>query len=227
MSRLVVYGDIHGCRNALVKLRKKIKPKKKDIEICVGDIIKKGKDSIGVLDYLQKHDIESVLGNHEEKIVKYLLHKKVGKKNPIYLNKEEKEIVKNLSKKNIKYLLNMPYFIKIKHIVVVHGGLQNHLSLNRLSKLEKSKIIKMRFLDINNHLKTYDKENKNSIYWSKLYNGNQGFVVYGHQWAKEIRADKHSLGIDTGCVYGNKLTAVVFKDFRKKSYKVFQVKCKH
>ena len=104
MSRLIIYGDIHGCYDELKKLRKKIAPKKKSIEVCVGDIITKGKDSIKVLDYLIKHDIKSVLGNHEDRILKYIEYRKNKKiKDKIVLDKDEKNIVKSLTAKHIRY----------------------------------------------------------------------------------------------------------------------------
>jgi len=74
MANLIIYGDLHGCYNEFLFLRKKINPNENDIEVCVGDIITKGKESIKVLRYLQKHNIRSVLGNHEDKILRYLQH---------------------------------------------------------------------------------------------------------------------------------------------------------
>jgi hypothetical protein len=112
--KLIVYGDIHGCYNNFTSLRKKINPKKNDIEVCVGDIITKGEDSIKVLKYIQEHDIKSVLGNHEDKLVRYLEHKNSEKKNPIVLNNDEKKIIENLDNEDIEYLKNMPLFLKFK-----------------------------------------------------------------------------------------------------------------
>lgn len=80
MNKLIIYGDIHGCYDEFISLRKKINPQKDDIEVCVGDIITRGKDSIKTLRYIQKHNIKSVLGNHEDKIIRYLEHQKIIKK---------------------------------------------------------------------------------------------------------------------------------------------------
>jgi len=48
--------------------------------------------------------------------------------------------------------------------------------------------------------------------WSEYYNGNQGIIVYGHNVFNEVRFDKYSIGIDTSCVYGGKLTALIISD---------------
>ncbi len=86
MGRLIIYGDIHGCYEELVSLRKKIGITKDDTEVCVGDIVNKGKDSIKVLDLLIEKNIQSVLGNNEEKLLRYLEHEKSNKKNPIEID---------------------------------------------------------------------------------------------------------------------------------------------
>jgi len=220
MCKLIVYGDIHGCYQEFKSLRKKINPQKDDIEICVGDIITKGKDSIKILDFVIEQNIKSVLGNHEDKIIRYLNHQNSNKKNPIQLDEDEQNIVDNMTKKHIEYLEHLPLYFKFENITVVHGGLQNNMSLNELSKRDKQKLLRMRFLDQNENYLTLGKENKESVFWADVYNGKNGFIVYGHQWSKEVKKSQFALGIDTGCVYGNKLTAVVFND--KDDYAIIQ-----
>lgn len=210
MTKLIIYGDIHGCYDEFIFLRKKINPQKDDIEVCVGDIITKGKDSIKTLDFIIDNNIKSVLGNHEDKIIRYLNHQKSNKKNPIILDEDEQGIVNNLSQKHIEFLQNLPLFLRYGDITIVHGGLQNHMTLEDLSKNDTQKILRMRYLDQYENFLALGKEDENSIFWADIYNGNQGFVVYGHQWSQEIRKNKFALGIDTGCTYGNSLTAIVF-----------------
>jgi len=217
MNKLIIYGDIHGCYDEFISLRNQINPQKDDIEVCVGDIITKGKDSIKTLDFIIEHNIKSVLGNHEDKIIRYLNHQKSNKKNPIVLDEDEQNIVNNLSIKHIEFLQNLPLFLQFGNITVVHGGLQNKMNLNNLGKRDKQKILRMRYLDKDENYLALDKEDKDSIFWADIYNGNQGFIVYGNHWSQEVRENKHALGIDTGCVYGNKLSAVVFSDINKEN----------
>jgi bis(5'-nucleosyl)-tetraphosphatase (symmetrical) len=203
MTKLIIYGDIHGCYNELISLRKKINSQKDDIEICVGDIITKGKDSIKTLRYIQEHNIKSVLGNHEDKIIRYLQYEKIASKNPIILDEDEQKIVNNLSSKDIEFLMSLPLFMKFENITVLHGGLKNSYDLGNLTKNQKSKILRMRYLDKNQNFIAFGKEDNDSIFWADLYDGNQGLVVYGHQWFKEVKINEFAIGIDTGCVYGN------------------------
>ncbi len=222
MKRLVVYGDIHGCYDEFVLLRKKVNLKNDDTEICVGDIITKGKNSIKTLKYIRKNNIQSVLGNHEDKIIRYLKHQKSSKKNPITLDLDEKNIVNNLSLDDVNYLKNMPLFVKFDNITILHGGLSNKDNLDKLSKNAKSKILRTRYLDNNLNFISYGKENDRSVFWADVYNGKQGFVVYGHQKFNEVKFNKHALGIDTGCVDAGKLSVAIF--IREADKLVFQKK---
>lgn len=224
MNKLIIYGDIHGCYDEFLSLRNQINPQKDDIEVCVGDIITKGKDSIKTLDFIIENNIKSVLGNHEDKIIRYLNHQNSNKKNPIQLDDDEQNIVNNLSPKHINFLQDLPLFLKFSNITIVHGGIQNHMNLDDLSKNDTQKVLRMRYLDQNKNYLTLGEEDENSIFWADVYDGNQGFVIYGHQWFKEVKTSKFAIGIDTGCIYGNKLTAI-FIDIVNNNlkYNLFQI----
>lgn len=210
MNKLIIYGDIHGCYDEFISLREKTNPQDSDIEVCVGDILTKGKHSVETLDFIIKHNIKSVLGNHEEKLLRYLKHQKSPKKNPVKLTLDEENIIAALTEEHIKFLENMPLFLKFGTIVVLHGGLQNRMELNNLTKRDKEKILRLRYIDQDGHFIAYGDEQEDSIFWADVYNGSQGFVVYGHQWFDEVRKSPFALGIDTGCVYGNKLSTAIF-----------------
>jgi len=215
MNNLIVYGDIHGCYDEFISLRNKINPHTNDIEICVGDLLTKGYDSIKTLDFVIANGIKSVLGNHEDKILRYLKHDKLLKQNPIKLDNDEHSIINNLTNQHISYLTQLPLFLQYYNITIVHGGIHNNMDLNNLLKREKEQVLRMRYLDQDEKYLALGKEDENSIFWADIYNGNQGFVVYGHNWTNEVKRSKYAIGIDTGCVYGNKLTAVVFNNVNK------------
>jgi bis(5'-nucleosyl)-tetraphosphatase (symmetrical) len=123
----------------------------------------------------------------------------------------------------------LPLFLKFGNITIVHGGLQNHMNLDNLSKKDKQKIIRLRYLDENYEFLTYGKEDDKSTFWADIYDGNQGFVVYGHQWFEEVYKNKFALGIDTGCVYGNKLMALIinysfYTTFSESSFEIKEIK---
>jgi len=73
MQALVI-GDIHGCLSELKALIKDIDRTKTRI-ILVGDLIDRGPDSEGVIDFVRSNSIECVKGNHElmaEECLSYL-----------------------------------------------------------------------------------------------------------------------------------------------------------
>ncbi|MEK6658670.1 MAG: metallophosphoesterase [Campylobacterota bacterium] len=212
MSNLIIYGDIHGCLDEFQKLRDQINPRNSDTEVCVGDIITKGSHSIETLHYIQENGILSVLGNHEDKIIRYLKHRESPKKNPISLDDNEQQIVDNLTHKDIEFLRSLPLFLHFGDITVVHGGLQNSMVLKNLSNREHQKLLRLRYLDQEGHFVAHGEETEESIFWADVYDGNQGFIIYGHQSFKEVKINKFAIGIDTGCIYGNKLSAIIFKD---------------
>lgn len=222
--RLIIYGDIHGCIDEFQKLRGQINPQKNDIEVCVGDLITKGTHSIETLRYIQKNDILSVLGNHEDKIIRYLKHQESPKKNPIILDSDEQYIVDNLTSEDIALLRSLPLFLRFGDIIVLHGGLENSMIVENLSSREHQKLLRLRYLDFEGHFVAYGDETEDSIFWADLYDGNQGFIVYGHQHFQEARINKYAIGIDTGCVYGNKLSAVIFDVDTLTNYKIVSVK---
>ena len=226
-NSLIVYGDIHGCLDEFLRLREEIKPLKTDIEVCVGDTITRGKDSIKTLRYIQKSGIRSVVGNHENKIIRYLKHERSGVKNPVKLDQDEKSIVSKLNINDINFINKMPLFIKIGNITILHAGVQNHYNLDNLSKEEKSKVLRLRYITNNGKFIPFGEEDVDSIFWSEVYDGKQGFIVYGHQIFEKARINKNSLGIDTGCVYGNKLSAAVFSDIDNiESYSIYSIDSK-
>jgi hypothetical protein len=68
--RLVFVGDIHGCKDELLKLLKKVDfDPAWDHLIATGDTINKGPHSAGVLDHLIHLNATTVRGNHEDRLI--------------------------------------------------------------------------------------------------------------------------------------------------------------
>ena len=226
MTRLIVYGDIHGCYEELVKLRNLLDIRSGDIEVCVGDILTKGKDSLKTLRYIQKNNIQSVLGNHEDKLLRFIEHSQISKINPITLDEDEQSIINDLNSDDIQFLKNLPLFIRQESLTIVHGGLLNNQQLKNISKKDKGKLLRLRYIDQKGNFIPFGEEDENSQFWADLYNGNEGFVIYGHQTFEEANISPNSIGIDTGCVYGNKLTAVIFNNLDHKDYSIHSIPAK-
>ncbi|MDR2034751.1 MAG: metallophosphoesterase [Helicobacteraceae bacterium] len=198
MSRTIVYGDIHGCLDEWRQLRQKIGVKAGDCEISVGDLVSKGPKPLETLRFARNEGIVTVLGNHEEKYLEIASAKRLNE--PIE-SRGQLALFEKLNANDLAYIFAMPLFIKIDNLTIVHAGLTNSVRLDRLSADQYSILTRLRYVG------AIASEYR---FWSELYNGNQGFVVYGHT-PGDVRKDKRSLGIDTGCVYGYKLSAAIFE----------------
>ncbi len=228
--RVIVYGDIHGCLDELKKLRKKIKPREKDIEIAVGDLVNKGPKSIETLRYIQKKGILSVVGNNEAKIMRF--YKELQKKGNEFfktLRNFEQHTLKKMSIQDYYFLKSLPYFYKIDNLTILHGGIRNRVKLREdMSKKEKESLTLMRYLNKDGKPIPYKNFKDRFAFWSEVYNGREGFIVFGHHPFKKPKIEEHAIGIDTGAVYGGELSAIVFNQNSLgvdiKNYKLYNVK---
>ena len=91
----------------------------------------------------------------------------------------------------------------------IERNLTNDIDLENMSKKESKMIVRLRYLNENNIVSHVNHKNEYNERWAKFYDGNQGIVVYGHQIFEDVKYDKFSIGLDTGCVYGNKLSAMI------------------
>ena len=215
---MIVYGDIHGCLYEFGELRKKVQASKDDIEISVGDFLNKGPYSLNTLRYLNYHDILSVMGNNEAKIIKlYHKYQKEGKPYLKTLRKADKKTLLELEEKDIIYLESLPYYLKIDTLTIVHGGVINGMKLSpNMSDGENKLLTQLRFFNKAQEPIPYDDFESRETFWSEEYDGKEGFVIFGHHPFPEVKIDKYAIGIDTGCVYGGALTAIVFDYHDKK-----------
>jgi len=220
--RTIIYGDLHGCLDEFVALRTELNITPDDTEILVGDILDRGSDSNKLLTFVRENKINLVLGNHEHKYIRYKKHdeifKQTGKKNPINFNDEKLQIYNNISKEDMHYLENVPFFIKIDNTTVLHGGITNRIVLEDANKKDLESLTRIRKLDENQNILALGQDTWNSRFWSEWYDGNQGVIVYGHEVFDKVKIDRYSFGIDTGCVYGNKLTALIIHDTKDPMY---------
>jgi len=231
MKSIVVYGDIHGCLDEFKKLRKKVKLQPDDVEVSVGDFLNKGPYSLETLHYLLDNNIFSIMGNNEAKIIKlYKRYIKEGEKYLETIKPHEKEVVSKITINELKYLESLPYFLKFSNLTIVHGGIMPDTVLDEnIDNSTKKQITLLRYLNRDLVAIPWDDFEGRYKFWSELYEGHEGFIVFGHNPFDEPKIDEFSVGIDTGCVYGGRLTAVKFsiKDSGKintKKYKLISVK---
>jgi len=216
--RSVFIGDIHGCLRELLELTAKLDLKAEDRVYCLGDFMDKGPDPVGCLRLAQSKGWESVLGNHDEKHNRWRRHERHRQADPSFTNpmkplrEDEVEANKSLSDQDLLWIQERPHTLHpFPNLIVVHGGLLPSLSLKDQTP---DKILRLRW--IKNGKPVGDLEPPpDSCHWTEIWDGEQS-VVYGHE-AHSLSTPKIDtrpngvacFGIDTGCVYGGRLTAMI------------------
>ena len=229
--RKIIIGDIHGCIDELKALINQLELNPNDSLFFIGDLINKGPDSVGVVQYLyalsKTYSISLILGNHEEKFLRYMQHKQTNSKAlaTMKITPDFELLAQNLKTDEIDFLKQSfyTYYLEQLNLVLVHGGITKNCKVDlrinspynsekRNSELEL--LTKTRFLDSNGKFVSLGSENETTPFWADAYDGSYGMVVFGHTSfiQNSPRYFPHAIGIDTGCVYGGYLTALIFTD---------------
>ncbi len=234
-KRTYIIGDIHGCFFELVKLLADCfgHAEANEVEfVSIGDVIDKGPasaDCVKQIDLMEASDFGSkavdvkwtmVLGNHEEKFLRYVKHLDRRDADPSYRVPMEPKsewtaelIAQARDSKSILRNGKLWHKIPGKEIIVVHGGIEplmKELPSQDIKKAPKhaQNVLRTRYVNPDGRMIMIGKEDfKVDRWWADVYDGRFGFVVYGHQPFREPYRTEHAMGIDTGCVHGRTLTA--------------------
>lgn len=212
-SKTWVIGDVHGCLDELHALVDKIQPTSGDRVIFLGDLIDKGPYALDTLRLIQSKGWESLLGNHEEKHSRYRSRMLSGNENHVQLY-EETEYHSRYSAQDIEWMRSLPTFIRVGNTVLVHGGMIPGVPVNRQ---HPKACLRIRVVDKENRQVSKLMDNfhlpEGFSHWSDRWTGPES-VIYGHDpislsSPKVNRFSGYSCyGLDTGCVYGGRLTAL-------------------
>ncbi|WP_129408395.1 metallophosphoesterase family protein [Marinitoga lauensis] len=200
-------SDIHGMYDHLLKLIQKIP--ENDKIIFLGDYIDRGPDSKLVLDLLFKLKNRAVFlkGNHEDMMIDYL--EKSGKySDGVWFRNGAAYTFRSFNNNIEEKYIDFIKALKLYHIeeingqkyLFVHGGVRYRINLNE--------------------------QNKRDLLWIRddFYMQNKRYedyiVIHGHTPTSYITGEYEvyfhkdennniiSIDIDTGCVYGGKLSAL-------------------
>lgn len=195
--RIFAVGDIHGCLDKLEGLMG-ILPVNLDQDaiIFLGDYINRGPASREVIDYLldlrnKTNHIVFLMGNHEKMFLDYL-----DRVSPFLfiLNGGQKTIDAYSKKGGVSlppdhhdFFCSLRLIHETEDYIFVHAGLRPYLPLKD-QKIEDILWIREAF-------------------FSSMYDFGKK-VVFAHTPFGEPLVMGNKIGIDTGAVYGNKLTCV-------------------
>lgn len=206
-QRVFVIGDVHGCLGMLKRLVDKIdwRPER-DRLIFVGDYIDRGEDSKGVVDYIlglfkASSHIQCLMGNHEALFMDYLDNKEHG----LFLMGGGRKTLKSYQVDSSKggdifippdhmdFFRSLRSYVELEDYYVVHAGFRPGLEISE-QRLEDMLWIRNGFIESG-----YDFGKK---------------VIFGHTPFYEPLVTPNKIGLDTGAVYGNRLTCIELAEFR-------------
>lgn len=207
MGRTLIVGDVHGCKAELEALLDATRFGTGDQVVFVGDLIARGPESLGVLDVARQTGALIVRGNHEEKLLAWQREGEIharGGPAPRPLGHMHAEVAMAMRPIDWSMLSNTPLWIDLPEhrLRVVHAGVVPGVPIE-----EQRKKTLLRVRAVGPDGEPLATRGRGEL-WGKTYKG-PPHVVFGHNAAVRPQFHPWATGIDTGCVYGGRLTALV------------------
>lgn len=204
MGRSIIVGDVHGCRGELEALLKKVRFCAPDRLYLLGDLVARGPDSQGVVELARALGAVSVRGNHDDKIASWKAATDAGQPPPS-MSAMHLRVARSLRAEDHVYLARMPLWHDLPDhgARLVHAGVQPGIPIERQSRRT---LLTVRSLDEAGE----PQEKAGTIAWGARYL-DPVHVVFGHHAQPMPQLHPMATGIDTGCVYGGSLTAMVLE----------------
>ena len=193
-QRLLAVGDIHGCREALRELLGRVAPTEHDQLVFLGDYIDRGPDSTGVVEDLlalrERLPCTVFLrGNHEQMLLEVL----AGASPLNFLLNGGGQTIASYRKssgwppplKHRTFFASLLPLYSNGAFIFVHAGLRPGIPLAEQSPADLL-WIREDFLAV-------------EADWGKT-------IVFGHTPREQPLLTPDRIGLDTGCVYGGRLT---------------------
>lgn len=206
-DRVFVVGDLHGSYDALMeKLSNLVFNKKKDLLISVGDLIDRGKQNVECLALVSEPWFRAVKGNHDEMAIQAVKNPNFQSVQNWVYNGGSWYYDEDVNQENVEnYLIEkidqLPYIIEVE----LKGGRKAVICHADYPENE------YRF---NKDVDTFD------VVWSRrrLQMKDQteikgaNYFIFGHTVQKDVLKVANRYYIDTGKVFGGKLTILDLTD---------------
>jgi polynucleotide kinase-phosphatase len=235
-----IIGDVHGCLDELLALLQKLEyqtskaideegkpyfeavPPQGRKALFLGDLVDRGPDSVGVLRLVMKMvaagNAICVPGNHDMKLSKYLAGRQVQLKHGLDITVAQLEGESAEFKTKVRSFLDglvSHYVLDGGKLVVAHAGLREDMQ-GRASGATRSFCL---YGETTGEIDEFGLPVRHN--WAQAYRGHAK-VVYGHTPVPEAEWLNLTIDIDTGCVFGGKLTALRYPEEQ-----LVQVAAKH
>jgi hypothetical protein len=197
VPRTIIVGDVHGCSAELQELLDRVALGASDRLVFVGDLVVRGPDPRSVLAIARRAGARVARGNHENKLLGW-------RTSGGPLGPDHARVAEALSEEDWAQLAAMPLWLDLPEhgVRVVHAGVLPGVAI---ADVPGKALLKMRTIDRRGR---WSDEPDAGELWGNRYEG-PPHVVFGHNARSEPQLHPWATGIDTGCVYGKRLTAIV------------------
>jgi hypothetical protein len=217
MQRTIVVGDVHGCREELEDVLRAAGWRAGDRVALVGDLCAKGPDTQGVLALCRERGFLAVLGNHDAHVLR-IRDEQQGKRggedgDGHKAKPEHQQVVDTLTPLDWRWLEALPLVLALgpeqpgdADTVVVHAGVVPGVPLSRQ---DRECLLTLRSIRDDGE----PTKKLKGTPWAALWKGPER-IVFGHDAVRGLQQHPFATGLDTGCVYGGKLTALILPERR-------------
>jgi len=211
--RTIFIGDVHGCIDELDDLLTDLNPSTDDRLIFIGDLIRKGPASRAVWERFKSLEATSLLGNQE-----WSVREQVTGRCPLRPSLESvKADFGEAFSAFSSDVQTWPTVIEEEDFLAVHAGLRPDQPWPETEAVDLTNI---RTWDGRGH----DLQNLDNPPWFYHYHATKP-VIFGHWAALGGVRRPNAIGLDTGCVYGGSLTALIWPEKRYVQVKARKTYC--
>ena len=232
---ICVMTDLHGTFEAFEKayneLEKIFSREQKVLYLILGDSCDRGEDSFKLyktykkINEIKNRKVIHLLGNHEQMLLNSINNREYlnlwlsngGAETIFSFDKKAKKTYFPLNENNnyekllnsqydfskkfpdyYNYILNFPHIVVSQNYIFVHAGIDFNVSLK---EQDKEKLLWRR------------------DYWQKFNNTGKK-VFHGHTPVQKVCGTKNCINLDTGVVFGLKLTIVKIENGKETYYEI-------
>lgn len=236
-------GDVHGCLDEMNQLLSDVDYRAgRDRLVFLGDLVDRGPLSVETVRRVRSLTMSAavycVQGNHEEKHVRFQRHQQklaaTGKPNPMHFSDSRAAEHAQFTPEEHVWLNELPVFLRFSTGAQVWLATHAGVPTDRpLEEQDPKALVRTRYVDKDSGKYATDKtpftQPANSVPWYEKWAGPE-HVVYGHHVhsleSPLVTGDTAKcFGVDTGCVFGGRLTALVV-DHATEAHEFVQVQAR-
>jgi len=233
--RTILVGDVHGCLDELdALLRECSHDERTDRVVLVGDLVNKGPKSAECVREARMRGYSAVRGNHDDAALFAHERRERGRRDGTADRGADKyEYVDGFDAADLRFLRELPYTLTLEGegVLVVHAGVVPGVPL---PVQEPAHMYTMRNLVRFGGAADAEEEPPSvaPLVWEARSSPDEGIawatawqpdeanfpgvrhIVFGHDAKRGLQQTEHVTGLDTGCCYGKRLTALVLPERR-------------